>query len=224
MQRASSTAAGAAAEGPRPGRFLQDYKLREAQARRPGARTAHRRRSATCEKLEHDRGARLETRDRLSSAGHAGGDFQIGGAGGQPRRHIAALKRYDLIDVAIRAPEPGAPPFAYLCDDQEILGGLAPLRCATFGTSNGSRRNACCREATRRRPRRRVRARRRGGRRVSGRARAGRCRGGVNCGGIPAQVRLLRHRRELAEIVAGIGDLVGDDQVMLGVGTAAWTF
>jgi hypothetical protein len=40
----------------------------------------------------------------------------------------------------------------------------------------------------------------------------------VNCRGrISAQMRLLSHRRELAAIVADIGDLVGDDQVMLGV-------
>jgi hypothetical protein len=33
----------------------------------------------------------------------------------------------------------------------------------------------------------------------------------------PRLLRLLRHRRELAAIVADIGDLVSDDQVMLGV-------
>ena len=51
-------------------------------------------------------------RDRLSAAGHKGGDFQAGGTG-ISRDVIAALKRHGLIDGAIRAPQPGAP-FAYV--------------------------------------------------------------------------------------------------------------
>ena len=66
-------------------------------------------------------------RDRLSAAGDAGGDFQAGGTGDQPRRHRRPqAPRPDR--RAIRAPQPGAP-FAYVTTKKFLEAfGFASLR------------------------------------------------------------------------------------------------
>jgi len=55
---------------------------------------------------------------------------------------IGGLKRLDLIDGALRAPEPGAP-FAYVTTKNSFQ-FLGWRRYATFPTSNGSKTKACC--------------------------------------------------------------------------------
>jgi segregation and condensation protein B len=55
---------------------------------------------------------------------------------------IGRLKRLDLIDGTLRAPEPGAP-FAYVTT-KKFLEVLGWRRCATFPTSNGLKTKVCC--------------------------------------------------------------------------------
>ena len=55
---------------------------------------------------------------------------------------VGSLKRLDLIDGAMRAPEPGAP-FAYVTTKNSWR-FLGSRHCATFPTSNGSKTKGCC--------------------------------------------------------------------------------